>query len=132
MKKLLFDTSIWVDFIRGISTPKSELLRSYLEEDRDVFINPTVYQEVLQGCKQKSQFDKVSNLLNALNLLEINGYEAAHGAANIYQTLRSKGITIRKPNDCIIAYYAINFNCELVQNDSDFDLIAKEYSLILF
>lgn len=132
MKKLLFDTSIWVDFIRGISTPKSELLRSYLEEDRDVFINPTVYQEVLQGCKQKSQFDKVSNLLNALNLLEINGYEAAHGAANIYQTLRSKGITIRKPNDCIIAYYAINFNCELVQNDSDFDLIAKKYPLILF
>lgn len=132
MKKLLFDTSIWVDFIRGISTPKSELLRSYLEEDRDVFIDPTVYQEVLQGCKQKSQFDKVSNLLNALNLLEINGYEAAHGAANIYQTLRSKGITIRKPNDCIIAYYAINFNCELVQNDSDFDLIAKEYPLILF
>jgi predicted nucleic acid-binding protein len=132
MKKLLFDTSIWVDFIRGISTPKSELLRSYLEEDRDVFINPTVYQEILQGCKQKSQFDKVSNLLNALNLLEINGYEAAHGAANIYQTLRSKGITIRKPNDCIIAYYAINFNCELVQNDSDFDLIAKEYPLILF
>lgn len=132
MKKLLFDTSIWVDFIRGISTPKSELLRSYLEEDRDVFINPTVYQEVLQGCKQKSQFDKVSNLLNALNLLEINGYEAAHGAANIYQTLKSKGITIRKPNDCIIAYYAINFNCELVQNDSDFDLIAKEYPLILF
>lgn len=74
----------------------------------------------------------MSNLLNALNLLKINGYEAAYEAAKIYQSLRSKGITIRKPNDCIIAYYAINFNCELVQNDSDFDLIAKEYPLILF
>lgn len=131
MKKLLFDTSIWVDFIRGISTPKSELLRSYLEEDKDVFINPTVYQEVLQGCKQKSQFDRVNELLNALNLLEINSYEAAFGAAQIYQNLRSRGITIRKPNDCLIAYYAIHFNCELVQNDSDFDLIAQEYPLIL-
>ncbi|MCP9754068.1 PIN domain-containing protein [Lacihabitans sp. CCS-44] len=132
MKKLLFDTSIWVDFIRGISTPKSELLHSYLVVDRDVFINPTVYQEVLQGCKQKSQFDRVNELLNALNLLEINNYEAAYGAANIYQNLRSKGITIRKPNDCLIAYYALYFNCELVQNDSDFDLIAQEYPLILF
>jgi predicted nucleic acid-binding protein len=47
MKKLLFDASIWVDFISGISTPKSELLRLYLEEGRSVFINPTVYQEVL-------------------------------------------------------------------------------------
>ena len=129
---LLFDTSIWVDYIRGISNPKSELLRSYLEEDKDVFINPTVYQEVLQGCKQKSQFDRVSELLNALNLLEINGYEAAYGAAKIFQSLRSKGITIRKPNDCLIAYYAIHFNCELVQNDFDFDLIAKEFPLKLF
>lgn len=132
MKKLLFDTSIWVDFIRGNSTPKSELLRSFLEEDKDVFINSTIYQEVLQGCKQKSQFHQVNNLLNALNLLEINGYEAAYGAAKIYQSLRSKGITIRKPNDCLIAYYTIHFNCELVQNDSDFDLIAQEYPLILF
>jgi predicted nucleic acid-binding protein len=132
MKKLLFDTSIWVDFIRGISTQKSELLRSYLEEDKDVFINPTVYQEVLQGCKQKKQFDRVTDLLNALILLETNCYEAAYGAAQIYQNLRSKGITIRKPNDCIIAYYAMHFECELVQNDSDFDLIAKEYPLILF
>lgn len=131
MKKLLFDTSIWVDFIRGISTPKSELLRSCLEEDRDVYINSKVYQEVLQGCKQKSQFDKVSELLNALNLLEINGYEAAYGAAQIYQNLRCKGITIRKPNDCLIAYYSMHFDCELVQNDSDFDLIAKEYPLTL-
>lgn len=132
MKKLLFDTSIWVDFIRGITTPKSELLWSYLEEDSDVFINPTVYQEVLQGCKQKSQFDKLNDLLNALNLLEINGYEAAYNSAQIYQNLRSKGITIRKPNNCLIAYYAIYFNCEVVQNDTDFDLIAKEYPLTLF
>jgi predicted nucleic acid-binding protein len=47
IKELLFDTSIWEDFIRGFSTPKSELLRSYSEEDCAVFINPTVYQEVL-------------------------------------------------------------------------------------
>ncbi len=87
---------------------------------------------MLQGCKQKSQFDKVTELLNALNLLEINDYEAAYGAAQIYQSLRNKGITIRKPNDCLIAYYAMHFDCELVQNDPDFDLIAKEYTLILF
>lgn len=128
----MFEISIWVDFISGISTPKSELLRSYLEEDKDVFINPTVYQEVLKGCKEKSQFNKVTNLLNALNLLKINGYEAEHGAAQIYQTLRGKGIPIRKPNDCLIAFYAIYFGCELVQNDSDFDLIAQEYPLELF
>ncbi|MCP9770217.1 PIN domain nuclease [Lacihabitans sp. LS3-19] len=131
MKKLLFDTSIWVDFIRGNSNQKSELLRSILEEDKDVYISPTIFQEVLQGTKSESQFYRLSELLNALNLLEINPYLATENAALIYQNLRIKGITIRKPNDCLIAYYAMHFNCDLVQNDSDFDLIAKEYPLVL-
>jgi predicted nucleic acid-binding protein len=131
MKKLLFDTSIWVDFISGHSNQKSELIRSILEEDKDVYISPTIFQEVLQGSKNESQFCRLSELLNVLNLLEINPYIAAKNAALIYQNLRIKGITIRKPNDCLIAYYAMHFNCDLVQNDSDFDLIAKEYPLVL-
>ncbi len=131
MKKLLFDTSIWVDFISGHSNKKSELLRSILEEDKDVYISPTIYQEVLKGTKNESQFYRLSELLNVLNLLEINPYIAVKNVALIYQNLRVKGITIRKPNDCLIAFYAIHFNCDLVQNDSDFDLIAKEYPLVL-
>ena len=131
MKKLLFDTSIWVDFISGHSNKKSELLRSNLEEDKDVYISPTIFQEVLQGTKYESQFYRLYELLNALNLLETNPYIAAKNAALIYQNLRIKGITIRKPNDCLIAYYAMHFNCDLVQNNSDFNLIAKEYPLVL-
>jgi hypothetical protein len=49
----------------------------------------------------------VSNLFNALNLLEINGYAAAYGAAKY---IKPQGITNRKPNDCFIAFYAIHFN----------------------
>ena len=71
----------------------------------------------------------MSNLFNALNLLEINGYAAVYGAAKY---IKPQGITIRKPNDCLIAFYAIHFNWELLQNDSDFDLVVKEYALSLF
>jgi predicted nucleic acid-binding protein len=55
--------------------------------------------------------------------------DAAVGAAKLYRNLRKKGITIRKPNDCLIAYYAITNDIELVHNDSDFDLIAENSTL---
>jgi predicted nucleic acid-binding protein len=46
-------------------------------------------------------------------------------AANLYRKLRKKGITVRKPNDCLIAVYAIRNNIALLQDDKDFQLIAK-------
>ncbi len=64
-----------------------------------------------------------------VNFLNLDGYFVAEEAAKIYRTLRKKGITIRKPNDCIIAFYAIHFNLKLVHNDSDFDKIAKHTKL---
>ncbi|TAG59706.1 MAG: hypothetical protein EAZ26_14390 [Runella slithyformis] len=54
---------------------------------------------------------------------------AAINAAQLYRGLRKKGVTIRKPNDCLIAYYALHFNIELCHNDVDFDLIAAHNNL---
>lgn len=51
-------------------------------------------------------------------MLELDTVEAAIGAADLYRALRKKGITIRKSNDCLIAYYAIAHNvlfCTMIQ-----------------
>jgi len=50
-------------------------------------------------------------------------------AAELYSSLRQKGVTIRKPNDCLIAIYALHFEREICHNDSDFELIAQNSSL---
>ncbi|MGA0555310.1 PIN domain-containing protein [Larkinella sp. VNQ87] len=56
--------------------------------------------------------------------LEADPYRMADKAAGLYRSLRQSGTTVRKPNDCLIAAYAIHFNLKLVHNDIDFDRIV--------
>ncbi|MEP7269591.1 MAG: PIN domain-containing protein [Saprospiraceae bacterium] len=129
MKPLLFDTSIWVPFLRGTQNKNTVLLQEYLATGDQVFICPTIYQEILQGFKDIESALEMKSLLDSLENLELDGYFLAYQAAKIHITLRNAGYTIRKPNDCLIAFYSINYRVSLVHNDKDFDIIAKKYSL---
>jgi predicted nucleic acid-binding protein len=62
-------------------------------------------------------------------MLALDPIEAAIGAADLYRSLRKKAVTIRKPNDCLIAYYALAHNLPVLHNDVDFDQIARHSSL---
>ena len=57
-------------------------------------------------------------------MLPVKGYSYAFEAANLYRDLRKKGITIRKPNDCLIAIYAIKNEISILHDDKDFTNIA--------
>ncbi len=50
-------------------------------------------------------------------------------AADIYRSLRRKGITVRKSVDCMIAAVAIEFDLPLLHNDRDFDPIEAHCGL---
>ena len=50
-------------------------------------------------------------------------------SAEIYRKLRKKGITIRKPLDCMIASTAIENDIPLLHNDKDFRPIEKHCGL---
>ncbi|MDR0909492.1 MAG: hypothetical protein LBM77_06965 [Spirochaetaceae bacterium] len=50
-------------------------------------------------------------------------------SAEIFRSLRTKGITIRKPNDCLIAAYCILNDLALLHHDRDFDPIEKHFGL---
>ena len=50
-------------------------------------------------------------------------------SAEIYRSLRKKGITIRKPIDCMIASVAIAHKVPLLHNDKDFTPIEKHCGL---
>ncbi len=82
-------------------------------------------QEVLQGIRLDNDFADLKRDFKRLNLLDWDATEAAISAAALYRQLRKRGITIRKPNDCLIAAYALHFNVELCHNDRDFDQIAE-------
>ena len=125
MDPVLIDTSVWIDFFNGLENPKTKLVKEYLEMEYIIFICPLILQEVLQGIRNDDDYLKVKNSMMNLEILIIDHLESAIGAAELYRTLRKKGITIKKSNVCIIAYYAIYFGIRLVHKDRDFDLIAK-------
>lgn len=120
----LFDTSVWINFRNGVQSPETDLLDQSLLLD-EVCYCPTILQELLQGIKQDSDFIKTVDAFKGLTPLALDPYLVSLEAASLYRSLRKKGLTIRKPNDCLIAYYAIHFDLELCHNDSDFNIIAS-------
>jgi len=126
---LLFDTSVWIDFLNKKSTPESSLLVHYIEEDKQVLLTPTILQEVLQGIRDDFKYLKIKELLAYFTILELSAVGAAVGAADLYRFLRKKGATVRKSNDCLIAYYALEFSATIVHADADFDKISRYVGL---
>ena len=123
IKGYIFDTSVWIDFFKGNNSEQTRLLVYLLENDLPVHYCPVILQEVLQGIKNDSEFEEVKDVFTVLNKLYEDPYQAATGAAEIYRNLRKKGITIRKGNDCLIAWYGIKNDLEIIHLDRDYDMI---------
>jgi predicted nucleic acid-binding protein len=126
---MIFDTSVWIDFLRKKRSPATDLLKRCIEEDDQVLMLPVILQEILQGIRDDKQFEHLRHILIEFQCLYHHPPEAAIGAASLYRKLRQKGVTIRKSNDCLIAWYAITFNRPLVHLDRDFDMISKHSKL---
>jgi predicted nucleic acid-binding protein len=126
---LIFDTSVWIDFLKGKINPEADLLTSYIDSNDQVLLIPTILQEVLQGIREDAQYRRIKEIFSYFTVLQLPPVQAAIGAAELYRGLRRKGVTIRKSNDCLIAFYAIEFSIPLVHLDSDFDLISKHSKL---
>ena len=129
---MLFDSSVWIDYFQGAKTHQTEALDKLLERVLKGYICPPVFQEVLQGIKGEEDYLTVKESLIRFKFLQLDPYFVAEEAAGIYRKLRKKGITIRKPNDCIIAFYAIHFKLKLAHNDVDFDKIARHTALKIY
>ena len=130
MDLVLVDTSVWINFFKGQETASSLFLKNNLT-NIIIATCPVIIQEVLQGVLHDKEFKRVSSYFNTLTRLTGNPYELAHDAAALYREIRKKGFTIRKPNDCLIAIYAIKNDVRLLHDDKDFHFIAMNSSLLV-
>lgn len=128
---VLIDTSIWIPYLKDPNDIISQRMFDLITNDQ-VCICPTIIQELLQGCRTEKDFTNLSRRLDALQKLQIDPYQSAEGAAQLFFSLRKKGISIRKSNDCLIAWTALYFDIPIWHRDRDFDHIAKESNLQLF
>src|SRR5690606_22541352 len=113
----------------GIETEQVRILSSLLGEDARVCLCPTILQEVLQGLIADKAYSKIHDNLLSQEILLADPVMAAVKAAELYGLLRKKGVTIRKSNDCLIAFHAIHFDAKILHKDRDFSFIALHTNL---
>ena len=123
MQVVLVDTSVWINVFKGIETPASLFLKNN-NQNIIVATCPSIVQETLQGVVSAAQFTEINNYFFQTINLRAHSYHYAREAAVLYRKLRKRGVTIRKPNDCLIAIYAIRNDVAILHDDRDFTNIA--------
>jgi predicted nucleic acid-binding protein len=127
---ILVDTSVWIDFFAGRDLGHVSRLEDAILDNEDLALCGIVLTEILQGIADDRSHRQVREYLEPLIMLPMTETVFVR-AADIYRTLRKKGTTIRKTNDCLIAATALEYRCPLLHNDKDFAAIAKHLPLRL-
>ena len=129
---LLPDSSVWIDAGRGASTSATRFVAARDEHD-EIAVAGVILQEVLQGIRHEGQYEKMRQKLWGALVLETRELSTYEVAAQLHRRARGKGLTIRKPNDCLIAAIALEHGALLVHNDRDFFALAQvEPALMIY
>ena len=137
--RVLADSSVWIDHLRGARTRETAILGALLDrldpasghadQEFDLLVADLVLCEVLREIPDPSDYVAVRGTLLSFELVTIGGIDLALQAADHYRALRRLGITVRKTIDLLIGSYCIANDCFLLHSDRDFDPMARHLGL---
>jgi predicted nucleic acid-binding protein len=126
---ILVDTSAWIELLRASGHPAHVTLRHHLEHRSPIATTEPVIMELLAGARSRQEHARLRTRLIALPRLTVQGLADFESAAQLYRACRSRGATVRKLMDCLIAAVAIREDAAVLHNDHDFDLLARHTPL---
>jgi predicted nucleic acid-binding protein len=137
--RMLVDSSVWIDHLRGVRTRETAILGTLLDrldpavghvdQEIDLMVADLVLCEVLRGIPDPADHAAVRDVLLSFELVTIGGVDLALQAADHYRALRRLGVTMRKTIDLLIGTYCIAKDCVLLHSDRDFDPMARHLGL---
>jgi predicted nucleic acid-binding protein len=125
---IVVDSSVWIDYFRGVATPQTDRLDSLLGTQL-VATGDLMLVEVLQGFASDRDFDQAKRLLSSLVIIDLGGRDIAVQATRNFRKLRAAGITVRKTIDTVIATRCIKDKLPLLYSDRDFDPFVEHLGL---
>ena len=125
---ILVDSSVWIDYFRGVDSPETDVLDGLLGSE-SLATGDLMLAEVLQGFADDLHFEQAEQLLTSVAVLELGGREVAIEAAMNFRRLRRLGVTVRKTIDTIIASHCILRGHSLLFSDRDFEPFVKHLGL---
>ena len=117
---VIVDTTVWVDYLRGVQNPETDWLNVELDRQR-LGLTDLILCEVLQGIRDDVSFSRVQRELQKFEVVETGGVELAVAAARNFRRLRQRGHTVRKTIDCLIATLCLRDGHSLLHRDRDFN-----------
>jgi predicted nucleic acid-binding protein len=117
---VIVDTTVWVDYFHGAGNPETDWLHTELDRQR-LALTDIILCEVLQGVRDDRVAKDVEGRLLKLEVFETGSVALAREAARHYRTLRSRGHTVRKTIDCLIATFCLREQHSLLHRHRDFD-----------
>ena len=125
---ILVDSSVWIDYFRGIVTAQTDRLDHLLGAE-PLAIGDLVLAELLQGFTIDRDFNNGLRLMTSLSVIDIGGSAIAVQAARNFRVLRAHGVTVRKTIDTLIATRCIEDGHDLLYSDRDFDPFVEHLGL---
>jgi predicted nucleic acid-binding protein len=125
---ILVDSSVWIDYFRGVVTPQTEKLDSLLGIE-PIATGDLILTEVLQGFVSDRDFNQARKLMTSLVVVDLAGQGLAIQAARNFRALRKLGVTVRKTIDTVIATRCIESKMPLLHSDRDFDPFVEHLGL---
>jgi len=121
---IIVDTTVWIDYIAGRETPHAAWLDAAIPVTR-LGLTDLILCEILQGVHGEAQARRLAREMARFEIFVTGGAELAVAAAANYRALRSRGVTVRKTIDCLIATFCILDGHSLLHGDRDYDPFEK-------
>ncbi len=123
---IVVDTSAWIDFLRDTGSPVCVAVDRLL--GADLAVCDPISMEILAGARDEHHLARLRGLLSRATMLPTTPADFDEAAA-LYRICRSRGETVRKLIDCLIAAVAIRADAELLHADVDFSALARHSAL---
>lgn len=129
---ILIDSSAWVEYDRATGSDADTALTGLIRSGGvEVAVTEPVLMEVLAGAADEDRSRRLRRLLTSFRWVPFDPVADFEGAAKIYRSCRSAGVTPRGLIDCMIANVAIRGGHQLLTADRDFTAMATVVPLRL-
>jgi predicted nucleic acid-binding protein len=125
---VLVDSSAWIEFLRDSGSPVCREVDRLLQ--RRIAVTDPIVMEVLAGSRDDQHSHQLRGLLGRAALIPAISSDYVTAAA-LHRTCRLHGETVRRLVDCLIAAVALRTGMRLLQQDADFETLARHSQLTL-
>ena len=123
---ILVDTSAWIEFLRGTGSPACFRVEDVLQFE--IAVCDPIRMEILAGARDEMHLQDLRRLLARAIVLP-TGPADYDAASALFRLCRSRGETVRRLIDCLIAAVAIRADAPLLHLDRDFEVLARHSAL---